>query len=364
MSTDNTVRMFWHGSMLSAYETLSITSFLKQGHRVEVFSYGELNLPAGAVLVDAGSVLPANEIFMYQSGPGKGSVAAYADIFRYKLLYERGGIWSDSDVLCLRSMNSLPPVCVGREDDKTVSIGVMRFPPGHPLIGELYEQAVSLGKNVGWAQAGPQLITKLLPNYPDVVVLPSPVFYPIHWREAWRLVTAEEYDHCVNAASESYAVHWWNEIFRRIGIPKDKLPPTGSYIERCAASVLDGEWDVWSSAAVANWVDNFLSVGLAMPVKRYNDGLYKLADMLRDLGAERLNGGHWQQAVELLSAAHHIRPGGSYIRLLLAVALIELGMRQEAYVHLRAALDDPSTSVRAHEIELQYGLFDSMTNIE
>lgn len=355
--------MFWHGSMLSAYEILSITSFLKQGHRVEVFSYAELNLPAGAVLVDAESVLPASEIFMYQSGAGKGSVAAYADIFRYKLLYERGGIWSDSDVLCLRPLNSLPPVCVGREDDKTVSIGIMRFPPKHPLIGELYEQAVSLGKNIGWAQAGPHLITKLIPNYPDVAILPSPVFYPVHWRDAWRLVTAEEYGYCADAASESYAVHWWNEIFRRIGIPKDKLPPTGSYLERCAASVLDGERDSWSDTAVANWVENFLSAGLAIPVKRYNNGLCELADMLRDLGSERLNGGHWQQAAELLSAAHNIRPRGSYIRLLLAVALIELGRREEGCVHLRAALDDPSTYVRAQQIELQYGLFDSTEKI-
>lgn len=56
---ENVVRMFWHGTALSAYERLSIASFLKHGHRVEVFSYNELSLPDGAVRVDAESHLHA-----------------------------------------------------------------------------------------------------------------------------------------------------------------------------------------------------------------------------------------------------------------------------------------------------------------
>ena len=181
MGNDNIVRMFWYGKTLSAYELLSITSFLKQGHQVEVFSYGELSLPSGAVLVDAAEVLPESEVFTYQNGAGKGSVSAYSNLFRYKLLYERGGIWADSDVMCLRPMDSLPPACAGRQDDTTVAVGIMRLPPGHPLAGELYEQAARLGQNIQWGQAGPRLMSRLLPNYPDVETLPVTAFYPVNW---------------------------------------------------------------------------------------------------------------------------------------------------------------------------------------
>ena len=162
--SDNTdvVRMFWYGSTLSPYERLSIASFLKHGHHVEVFSYSELNLPEGAVRVDAATVLPESEVFAYRRGAGKGSVSAFSNMFRYKMLHELGGLWADCDVLCLRPMHSLPAACVAWEDGATVATGVMRFPPGHALPGELYRQAVALGKDIVWGQIGPQLLTRLL----------------------------------------------------------------------------------------------------------------------------------------------------------------------------------------------------------
>lgn len=352
MDNDNVVRMFWHGSLLSAYEQLSIASFLKQGHRVEVFSYGELNLPPGATPMDAATVLPEHALSPYQAG----GIATYADLFRYKLLYERGGIWADSDVLCLRPMDALPPACVGRQDDSSVAVGVMRFPAGHALAGELYEHAAKLGPSARWAQTGPQLLTKLLPRHSDVKVLPAHAFYPIHWSQAWRLVTPEHHGRCTAIAQKSYAVHWWNEIFRRMGMPKDKLPPQGSFLERHAAALLDGERETWPSAAVAAWSENFRNARLAAPLKRYNTGRCDLADLLRSLGAAQLRNGHWQQAAELLAAAHQARPNGPNIRLLLAQALIALGKRAEADSHLLAALQHPSTQKRAQVLRSRWGL--------
>ncbi|MGZ8237559.1 MAG: tetratricopeptide repeat protein [Methylobacter sp.] len=233
-------------------------------------------------------------------------------------------------VMCLRPMDSLPPACVGRQDDTTVNTALMRFPPRHPLVGELYEQAAKLGQNVQWGQAGPLLITRLLSNYTDVEVLPVTAFYPVHWSEAWRLITQEQSGHCAGVAAESYAVHWWNEIFRRMGIPKDKLPPADSYLGRYAASVLDGGWDEWPDSVIATWVENFRAASLAEPVRRYLQGQAEFAGLMRDLGRERLNDGHWQQAAELLTAAHRARPNGLYIRKLLAQALAGLGRREEA----------------------------------
>jgi hypothetical protein len=347
----NVIRMFWHGAALSSYERLSIASFLKHGHRVEVFSYNELILPDGAVRVDASTVLPESEVFAYRHGTGKGSVSAFSNLFRYKMLHDLGGIWADCDVLCLRSMHSLPVACVAWEDSTSVNSGVMRFPPGHALPGELYRQAAALGKDIVWGQIGPQLLTRLLPQFPDVEILSKQSFYPVHWREAWRLVQAGEYDYCAGAAEGSYAVHWWNEIFRRIGISKEKLPPRGSFLEHHASDILDGDIDAWPEAMVATWVVNYRNADMPGMFKQYREGRGDLADVLRDLGMEQMKAGCWQKAVEALAAAHHVRPGGTYIRLLLAQSLIALGKPGESEPHLRAALENPAT--RAHAAALR-----------
>jgi hypothetical protein len=40
---------------------------------------------------DAAEILGPEAFFVYEEGPGKGSPAAFANQFRYKLLADRGG---------------------------------------------------------------------------------------------------------------------------------------------------------------------------------------------------------------------------------------------------------------------------------
>jgi tetratricopeptide (TPR) repeat protein len=221
------------------------------------------------------------------------------------------------------------------------------------LPGELYRQAAELGQDIVWGQIGPQLLTRLLPQFPDVEILPAQSFYPVHWREAWRLVLAGEYDYCAGAAEGSYAVHWWNEVFRRIGFSKEKFPPKGSFLEQHASDILDGDVDAWPEAMVATWVGNYRNAYMPEMFKQYREGRGDLADILRDLGMEQMKAGRWQKAAEALAAAHHVRPGGAYIRLLLAKSLIALGKPGESEPHLRAALENPATRERATALHQQ-----------
>src|SRR4051812_10885773 len=86
----------WIGQ-LSPLEQLCIRSFIVQGHPYHLYTYDALdNVPAGVTLQDAGQILPKSLIFRNQLGKGKGSVAAFSDLFRYKLLLERGGWWVDT----------------------------------------------------------------------------------------------------------------------------------------------------------------------------------------------------------------------------------------------------------------------------
>ena len=104
MQTENfVVQGLWIGSNLELMEQLSIKSFLANGHHYHLYVYEPVkNVPKGVMVQDANAVIPSREIFAYANGPGRGSVSAFSNIFRYQLLYEKGGWWADLDVVCLR----------------------------------------------------------------------------------------------------------------------------------------------------------------------------------------------------------------------------------------------------------------------
>ena len=86
------IQSLWIGKELSKMEQLCIKSFLKNGHEFHLYTYDTINnVPEGTVIKNGSDILPKNMIFTYSSGPGKGSVAAFANFFRYKLLLDRGG---------------------------------------------------------------------------------------------------------------------------------------------------------------------------------------------------------------------------------------------------------------------------------
>ena len=88
------IQSLWIGESLGPLQKLSIASFLNHGHEYHLHCYQKIgNLPSGVVVKDASETLPASAIFYYQNGPGRGSVAAFANLFRYKLLLEKGGWW-------------------------------------------------------------------------------------------------------------------------------------------------------------------------------------------------------------------------------------------------------------------------------
>src|ERR1700676_5221189 len=93
------VQMFWHGAPLSRIERLCMASFVAHGHALHLYVYEEPpQPPAGIALMDAEKILPRAQLFTHRRS---GSLASFSDWFRYRLLKERGGIWADTDVVCL-----------------------------------------------------------------------------------------------------------------------------------------------------------------------------------------------------------------------------------------------------------------------
>ena len=93
------IQSLWIGESLSNLEKLCVQSFLDHGHGFHLYTYGAVDgVPDGATLLDGNGILSADKIFRHRGG----SVAGFADWFRYALLGQKGGWWVDMDTVCLR----------------------------------------------------------------------------------------------------------------------------------------------------------------------------------------------------------------------------------------------------------------------
>ena len=108
---EQAINGLWIGDELSPLELLCIKSYLDNGHSFHLWSYQSFQLPSwpGLTAKDANEILPEKFVFRYKNGNafghGKGSLAGFSDIFRYKLLWEKGGWWTDMDITCLKPLD-------------------------------------------------------------------------------------------------------------------------------------------------------------------------------------------------------------------------------------------------------------------
>ena len=82
------IQMLWVEGPLSALERLSMASFIRCGHPVQLYVYGQVSaVPEGVTVLDGRSILPEERICRYgpAAGPGEGSLALFANLFRYAL---------------------------------------------------------------------------------------------------------------------------------------------------------------------------------------------------------------------------------------------------------------------------------------
>ena len=85
---------------------IGVSSFIKNGHEYHLYTYSDIkNVPEGTIIKDGNEILPEDSIFTYKYGEGRGSVSAFSNVFRYKLLFDKGGYWVDTDVVCLNKWN-------------------------------------------------------------------------------------------------------------------------------------------------------------------------------------------------------------------------------------------------------------------
>jgi hypothetical protein len=232
------IHMFWHGAALSRVERLCMASFLANGHALQLHVYDEpAGVPGGVQLVDAAATLSRQLIFHHERS---GSIAAFADWFRYRLLYDRGGVWADTDVVCLKPVAYARPEVFARQDEDVINNAILGLPAQHPLAAWMSESCEYPNRilpydpsrvrrrklkrrllqgnrrgNIQWGEYGPYGFTAAARHLGyEGLALPFWHFYPVPYQN-WRCLFDGSLAENPGLVAGSVAIHLWNEMTRR-----------------------------------------------------------------------------------------------------------------------------------------------------
>lgn len=239
-----TVQSLWVGPKLSDMEIYSIKSFLKQGHKFILYTYENVKgIPKGTIIKDGNEIIKKKDLFQFKS-----SFLPFSDLFRYKMLYEKGGYWVDLDMICLKPLNfknkyvfsSERTIQKGPYRNRTkteiANIGILKSPKHSPFYKELFEECLNVinKKKIKENIQLMRIMRKYLDKYDyHKYVKPSIYFCPLDW---WHTKDAfippccrgkygvEGYD-IKSIFKKAYCVHMWRSILGK----RHKLNPNNNY---------------------------------------------------------------------------------------------------------------------------------------
>lgn len=231
-----TANFFWNSNNLSIYENLSLTSFVKNGFDVNLYSFYNIKLPKGVKLKNASTILDKNEINRYKHAGKKNCLAAFADKFRIELQKKKLGWWFDLDIICLKNVKYFLELerknkfIIGIEIKNKINTAVLKI-NDNSLVDEISEKINNFGYNIKWGEIGPTLVTKILKSKKILhKAQPQYKFYAINF-ENFKLLLLPKYKTIAkNLTKLSFTSHIYNQIFSRFGIPKNIMPPKDSFL--------------------------------------------------------------------------------------------------------------------------------------
>lgn len=234
------VHMLWLAGPLSRLARLSLASFLAHGYRVSLWSLTPAALAGhGTQTADARAILG--------DAAGDGDMAYVSSLFRYRLLAELGGLWSDMDVVALAGDSGIAagPLVASekrrpfrhREASATgealtqVTNCFMANPLPRP--GDLWHRAASrvaalAREERSWDAVGPPLLTRLMLDDPNhgVTILPPETVDPVAW---WNVPA-----YFLEARDPPAApfMHMYNSIWSKRGVDPEAPFPADSLAAR------------------------------------------------------------------------------------------------------------------------------------
>ena len=239
------IQGLWIGGDLSKVEQLSIKSFIDYGHEYHLYTYGDVgNIPNGTVVKDANEILPKDDIFTYKNG----SYSAFSNLFRFTMLYKKGGYWADTDLICVKKITIEKPYVFVSEPNNDYSINIptsclIKLPKNSDVAGaavliQLEHKKLILSGNLSWG-SGPKTIKKIIEDFGlQKYVLDWRGVCSCNWRDFKSILYSDYSGHkdiigtFNNLPDNMYGIHLWNEIWRRNGLDKNQNYDTNSIFEQ------------------------------------------------------------------------------------------------------------------------------------
>lgn len=224
----------WIGSRLSPVEVLSINSYLQNGHVFESYVYGTIsNIPDGVSIKDANLIIPRQQIDSIKVVNHSNSLGVFSDLFRYKLLLDKGGWWSDLDAICLRHFDFQYEYVFMKEKGREVENvcnAIIKVPRGSLVMKYCYEKAAEMiekGLPIQWGDTGPKLLNQAVSmfNLKDFC-FPAMYFSPIGYWEINRIFGTPEIE------AVTYSIHLYNEVWNLRSYPKYGIYNKNSLFEK------------------------------------------------------------------------------------------------------------------------------------
>lgn len=135
-------------------------------------------------------------------------LAQKADIARYEILYNFGGVYIDCDFECFKNIEPLlnnVSAFAAWEDSNVVCISILGCNAGNLFFKELVDgtaEAIKRNNNLPINyQVGPMYFTEKVKGRNDVVIFGSELFYPYLYTEKYR--KEEKFPN-------AYAAHHWS----------------------------------------------------------------------------------------------------------------------------------------------------------
>ena len=214
-------------------EILSIKSFQKQGHIFELFTYGKVdNIPPKTVVRDGNEILDEKEIFKFND-----SYLPFSDLFRYKLMYDEGGIWVDLDMICIQPFIFDDKFIFSSERTKqrgafaslleeTPSNNILKSPPKESFYLDLFSKCFLNRKKVKKNTQFLIYMKELIYKYKyDGYVRGAQDFNPINWWHVKEFFYSTKQDFPSKYGTSAYtreellkscySIHMWRNLVKK-----------------------------------------------------------------------------------------------------------------------------------------------------
>jgi len=136
-----------------------------------------------------------------------------ANLLRYEVLHDYGGVWVDCDLEWRRDIGPLLELsgfAAWETQDQFINNAFLGFPAEHPaltaILDGLRHSVLSQPSQRSNVQSGAQYITPILRGRDDVTVLPQSQVYPYRW---------DELDRADSEFPDVWVVHHWANARRK-----------------------------------------------------------------------------------------------------------------------------------------------------